>query len=467
MLNFSIRKLSLVILFSLAAFLFTVASFSVKAELEAQLSDGNSLNLIGVGMHQELRNDIYLGALFAPAPITDADSLLNNDLAKRMSLRFVSNYSSRKIARHWKERLAMNNPRDQWQPLTKEIIRFSKIFKTGFKPGDEINIDYIPGAGTEVYLNGTLFKVIDKPEFMNLLLNVWLGTNPPTKAFKKDIRGKGENNSNLLNDYAAIQPPIGRFDGNLDRPVRVAQVVEPPPQQPVERPSSQQPIEVESSSATETVAVVVEEVAETTSDVVTRVADVTSSTSNTTEEVQVALAEKTTKAITENGSQNVNSSSSSIETIDNNNIAATDIENTTANNESISTEVINTEPVVETPQQVASLSKPDKVTEPEEDLFDADLLAGSYIRDLLAAIRKKQYYPEKALDKNQEGTVIAKVVVDVDGNPTDVKILERSRSVHLNRATIKIIKKASLPSIPKELKMNSFEFEVPMVFSLE
>ncbi len=461
MLNYSIKKqpsvFALLLVFSIS-----IITSPLKAALDVQLSDGNSLNLIGIGMHQELRNDIYLGALFSPSSISNADDLLDTSIAKRMSLRFVANYSSRKMARHWKERLAMNNPRAEWQPFTKEIIGFSKIFKTGFKPGDEINIDYIPGAGTEVYLNSTLFKIIDEPSFMNLLLNVWLGTNPPTKAFKKDIRGKGENKSGFSSDYASLQPVLGRFDGDLGKkPVRVAQAETKPKQEEIQ-PEQQKvialedkPIETNKSDNNSELAAIAPAVAEATKQVANTLNDVkgvASSVSSTGNNIQVAAVEETTN--------NIANAAESIEP----NQQATQSQVVEAPSEELASSATpETAPV----EQVASLSKPEKVTEPEEEFFDADLLAGSYIRDLLSAVRKKQYYPDKALDRNQEGTVIAKVIVDTNGKPTHISIIEKARSVHLNRATVKIIKKASLPPIPAELKRDSFEFEVPMLFSLE
>ena len=126
----------------LLSLLFLISAQTAKADLTANLSDGNALQLLGIGMHQELRNDIYVGALFAPSSVSNVDEIKGESVPKRMSIRLVSNYSHRKMSRHWKERLAMNNPRSLWQPLTKEIVLFSRIFKRKLQVGDELNIAF-------------------------------------------------------------------------------------------------------------------------------------------------------------------------------------------------------------------------------------------------------------------------------------------------------------------------------------
>ena len=408
--------------FLLVAFLVCLGFTSQpKADITASLSDGDTLELIGIGMYQELRNDIYIGALFGPQSVTSVEQLKDDNVAKRMSLRFVSDYSNRKLARHWKERMAMNNPRNQWQPLTREIVGFSKLFKRSLVPGDEINIDHVPGVGTQVYLNGTLFVTFNKSGFVDVLLNVWLGNIPPTKAFKTSIRGQdaAQTKSTYIAQYSAFEPVKGRFDADLKPPTPVRVATAPPKAQPpAEKPK------------------------------VTR----------------VAKKEPAKKP----------------PTVAQNKPATPPPANTQPKNDGQGSEVaakpapkvVDNTPKPETkkpPVQKPAPKKVAKVEPPpvEEDFFDADLITGSYTRDLINSIREHQEYPRKALIKKQEGDVTAKVTIAADGSIVNVEITERSGSRILDKAASRIIKKAApFQAIPNELKQNEFVFDVPMSFQL-
>ena len=423
-----------------------------KAELIASLPQGNSLKLLGIGMHQELRNDIYIGALFAPDSITSVDQLKGDEIAKRMSIRFVAKYSHRKMARHWKERLAMNNPREQWQPLTREIVGFSRIFKRSLEIGDELNIDHIPGVGTQVYLNGTLFQTIEKEGFIDLLLNVWLGTNPPTKAFKKSIRGQDAEEIQLSFEtkYQALQPIPGRFDADLAPVTKVASADE------TANKNTTQPAETKAKKP-----------AATTTQKKTPAKKVAAKTpppqQKKPEQSQKKVA--TTKPKTNAGSSVAKKAADTVADVSK--VAKLDKDNFKPDISLSST--LKTEPKKQPVQKTASLDKPSEAAaqELEEEFFDADLISGSYTRDLLNSIRQFQQYPKKALVNGDQGDVLAKVKIDADGEIIDFSIVERSGSRVLDKAVTRMVKKAApFQAIPKELKLQEFEFEVPISFQL-
>lgn len=417
------RFMSKVLSFFLSCTLIFIGN-SANADISANLSDGDQLELKGIGIYQELRNDIYIGALFGPQSVTNVEQLKDDNVAKRMSLRFVNSYSNRKLARHWKERMAMNNPRSRWQPMTRDIVGFSRLFKRSFESGDEINIDHIPGQGTEVYLNGTLFTTIKTQGFVDILLNVWLGNIPPTKAFKTSIRGQDNDNtkSGFISRYSGLQPIKGRFDSDLAPPPTVAAVAKPAPTQTQKAPAKKPPVKVAKAPPKKTTPkpapkkVATQPPAGSTTPPATKPAD------NAT---KVAVVKK----------------------------------------EDIKADIPKKQEVSEPPpQKVAKLTPPPVV---EEDFFDADLIAGSYKRDLINEIREHQQYPRKAYVKGDEGDVTAQVTIDQDGEIVEIEITEKSNSRILNRAVPKLIRKAApFTIIPKELKQEEFTFEVPISFKL-
>jgi periplasmic protein TonB len=423
----------------LLSFLYLFFTHSASAGLNAQISSGEELKLIGIGMHKELRNDIYLGALFVPQSVDNVEQITSDNVAKRMSLRFVTKYSDRKVARHFKERLALNNPRNEWQPLTREIVQFSRIFKQDLEPGDEINIDHIPGKGTEIYLNGTLFQTINKPGFSQLLLNIWLGSNPPTKAFKQHIRGDNQASAQATfeSQYMSNTPTAGKFDSLLQS------------KEPTQVAANKSQINTTAKKQTNT------------SQQPAKKKPVTPKTvdKKTTTNKKVA---NTTKKPVENQSKTIvkkpetkkpDESSSKI-----------------ANNKSASSisvpDLKIATPIIAKPDLVATLDK-SAVELPEDDLFDADLVSGSYSRDLVRSVDKYKKYPKQALIDGDEGTVGAKAKIDANGEIIDVVITDRSGSRTLDRAVVKMIKRAApYEPIPKGLELEEFEFDVLIEFKL-
>ncbi|MCO7222994.1 TonB family protein [Pleionea sp. CnH1-48] len=366
----------------------------------ATLEDGSQVQLKGIGLAKELRNDVYIGALFVPPGVNSLNVIKENSTAKRMSLRFViDNYSNRKIGRHWKERIAMNNPREVWRPLTKEIVTFSNLFKENFIRGDEINLDFVPGKGTLVYINDVLFDTIQNPDFFSLLMNAWVGSVPPTKAFKEGILGESSQSTskNLKTKFVALAPIKGRI--KLPEP----EVVEAPVEtvaaktQPAKKPAATPKKTTPKPTPKPPVKKVVKK----------------DPPKKTPEKTQVAVVKK---------------------------------------------------PVIKpTVRPKIQLPEP----EFEDDYIDADLIRGSFVRELISEVRKNQTYPVKALRNGEQGEGTAHVIIDRSGELIEVMLLERTGSRELDKAVIKMIRKsAPFPRVPEELEEPQFEFDVPIVFQL-
>ncbi len=486
----SSRSLYLVkIIVFATSLLFAHLNVQATENLTAELQSGENLELHGIGIHEELRNDIYVGVLFAPKEVTSTSSITNPEIAKRMSIRLVTRYSNRKMSRHWKERLAMNNSRSKWQPLTKEIVQFSRIFKRGLIAGDEINIDYSPNNGTKIFLNGTQFVEVKNPEFFQLLLNVWLGTNPPTKAFKKSIRGEdnAETQQKFVDLFNTLQPQIGRFDADRDPVTRLASnrsssskvksqqakvaasqattkkavINKKPPvktaaikQEPSKKVATNNPPKKQNNSPKATV-----------KNADTRLASNNTSSTNDQAtklsikpellkpelniEQPIQLAQKTLEA----GSEELDISPANEDNLNE------QVEQIEKANQADSAAI----------EKVASLDLPQSpsIETIDDNFVDEDLLSGSYTRDLINTIRQHQTYPKKAQLRREEGDVLAKVTIDENGEVMDIVLLEKSGSRNLDRAVYKMIRKAApFEAIPAELKLNEYEFEAPFSFVL-
>jgi hypothetical protein len=57
------------------------------------------------------------------------------------------------------------------------------------KPGDVILLDYVPGSGTRVVVNGEAKGTVAGEEFNRALLRIWLGDQPADASLKKAMLG--------------------------------------------------------------------------------------------------------------------------------------------------------------------------------------------------------------------------------------------------------------------------------------
>jgi len=224
---------------SFAVLLFAIfTSISSLANESVTLEDGSTLTLKGIGVAQEYRTDIYIGALYAPTGYDSINLIRDASTPKRVAVRYIANnYSYRKVSRHWKERIAMNAEREVWGPHTRAIVEFARLFKQNIVTGDEIVIDYMPSVGTKVYLNGVFFHTIDDPMFIDLLINSWTGTVPPTKAFKEGILGNISDaaKQDILAQFSGLTPIQGRFKKEEEK----TEVAEPAKPEPKKEPPKQ------------------------------------------------------------------------------------------------------------------------------------------------------------------------------------------------------------------------------------
>ncbi|MDP3610346.1 MAG: chalcone isomerase family protein, partial [Rubrivivax sp.] len=57
--------------------------------------------------------------------------------------------------------------------------------------GDNFSIDYVPGVGTSVLVNGKAQgEPVKEPEFFNALLRIWLGPKPADESLKAALLGR-------------------------------------------------------------------------------------------------------------------------------------------------------------------------------------------------------------------------------------------------------------------------------------
>ncbi|MFN4289759.1 MAG: TonB family protein [Permianibacter sp.] len=394
------------------------------------------LQLLGIGMAQELRTDIYLGALFAPPDAKTLDAVLADNVPKRMSIKIVAEkWSARELGRTFKERIALNNPRPIWQGQGQHIIAFANTFKDNLQRGDTVNFDHVPGVGTEISINGSKLNTIRSTSFFALLINAWVGDLPPSQAFKAAVTGKGDarQRDSYVAQYDTLLPAPGRtFTATAEKPEEKPEEKPAPAKVAEAKPAETKPVETKPAPAKPV----------------------------ETKPAETKVAES--KPVETKPAETKPAESKPVETKP----AETKVADKPVETKPVETKVAESKPVVakpiEIPPAISALDVP-----AVDAVIDPDLLFGDYKREAMRVFRKNQFYPPKAFKEQLTGEGVVRATVDKSGNMLAVEVVESTGERLLDRAMIDMVTKSMpLPPLPPELPEDSYNIDVPVRFTL-
>lgn len=162
----------------------------VRIDERVTARDGTELPLHGAGLREKFFFDIYVGALYLPSTGQSVERILDTDQSGRIDMHFVYDEVSReKLATAWEEGFAGNNPDAVLDALGERIERFIDLFPDA-TAGDRFALEYVPGGGTEVRINGQSAGTIEGGGFFRALLAVFLGPEPPDSDLRHGMLGQ-------------------------------------------------------------------------------------------------------------------------------------------------------------------------------------------------------------------------------------------------------------------------------------
>jgi len=148
-----------------------------------------TVQLNGIGYRKKFFIKVYIGALYTERLARSRDEVIALDGPKRILMHFVHDEVSReKLVDAWNDGFEENLSDDDLKKLQPQIDKFNAMFTT-VKQGDVIYLDYIPGTGTRVTINGDNKGVIAGRDFNSALLDIWLGEAPADKKLRKAMLG--------------------------------------------------------------------------------------------------------------------------------------------------------------------------------------------------------------------------------------------------------------------------------------
>ncbi len=168
--------------------------------------------LNGVGVHQELGREMFIGALFSESLSNDAGTLLRNQQPMRMELKIVSpeGITARRFSRLWIEGLAVNSKADALMAQAENTVAFDAMFKGRLVQNDHVKISHTPGKGVTVLLNDVTLGTIKDENFFSMLLATWIGSVPLSSDYRDSLLKVGDVDGGLRGRFSTIAPSAAR-----------------------------------------------------------------------------------------------------------------------------------------------------------------------------------------------------------------------------------------------------------------
>jgi hypothetical protein len=149
----------------------------------------DELVLNGAGIRTRVIFKVYVGALYLAEKKAAAAEVLALPGAKRVALTLLRDLSAQQLNEAFEKGIHANHSAAEVEALKPRIAQLLSLFADG-KEGDVILIDYLPGSGTVVTLNGApKGKPIPGEDFYRALLRIWLGDKPVDDDLKQAMLG--------------------------------------------------------------------------------------------------------------------------------------------------------------------------------------------------------------------------------------------------------------------------------------
>jgi hypothetical protein len=179
----------LLVLLAAPALAAEVAGVKVDDRAKVEASD---LVLNGAGLRIKYFLNIYVAGLYLTEKKSTSADILALPGAKRISMRLMRGLSAKQLTDALELGMRDNASAAEREALRGRLDELAGIMNAlqSAKAGDLIALDWLPGTGTRIVLNGEpRGKIIAGEDFYRALLRIWLGEDPAQESLKKALLG--------------------------------------------------------------------------------------------------------------------------------------------------------------------------------------------------------------------------------------------------------------------------------------
>jgi hypothetical protein len=156
---------------------------------------GKELKLNGAGMRIKVVVKVYAAGLYVTEKKTTTAEILKETGPRRVLLQMARDITSDEFGKAFMDGLNENVDKTERQRYVQQIGQIATLFATvdGLKKGETLQLDWIPGTGTQVAINGNkIGEPIPDLGFYNAILRIWIGDNAVDKFLKPALLGEAK-----------------------------------------------------------------------------------------------------------------------------------------------------------------------------------------------------------------------------------------------------------------------------------
>jgi hypothetical protein len=153
---------------------------------------GATLQLNGSGTRYRVMFKVYDLALYLPRKATTPDAAVEMAGPKRLAFIALRDLPGTYLGLAFIKGLQANNSSDAVQKHAASSTRLIEIFsgKAKLSGGDTFAMDYLPGKGTQFYIQGQPQGApVGDAEFFGMVLRIWLGPQAVDSALRDGLLG--------------------------------------------------------------------------------------------------------------------------------------------------------------------------------------------------------------------------------------------------------------------------------------
>ncbi|WP_374320244.1 chalcone isomerase family protein [Aquabacterium sp.] len=149
-----------------------------------------TLRLNGLGLRGVAWIKAFVAGLYVPTTSHDPAQLLSMTGPKRLRLKVMLEAPSAELSKSMRNGVRHNETPEVQTQLAARVDTFAAAIDGigKFKPGDVLDLDFVPGRGTQLRLNEKdLGKPIAGEEFYRAIMKIFIGKRPADKRMKEGL----------------------------------------------------------------------------------------------------------------------------------------------------------------------------------------------------------------------------------------------------------------------------------------
>jgi hypothetical protein len=162
---------------------------------ETEQVGGAKLQLNGAGIRYKAIFKVYTAGLYLPGRMNNPEAIYAASATpRRIHIVMLREIDGNELGKLFTQGMEKNSPREIFAKSINGTIKMADLFSKRKKlsAGESFSVDWIPGSGTVILVNGKVeAEPIKEPEFYAALMSIWLGPSPADSQLKEALLGKG------------------------------------------------------------------------------------------------------------------------------------------------------------------------------------------------------------------------------------------------------------------------------------